>query len=149
MFNPHEARRPSEGESPARPSWNGRHITGADYEIHIESQGDYLGAQVGGQLPIDLFLSTLHIVGIESDGGPEEGMLIDLRKLATDYTPGDLVLVGQEIATSFLHMHRVALLVLPRQVTRISERAGRKAGLNLCVFDVESDATGWVRGKAA
>ena len=57
--------------------------------------------------------------------------------------------VGQEVATSFVHMHRVALLVLPRQVTRISERAGRKAGLNLCVFDAEPDATGWVRAAAA
>jgi len=145
MLNPQDAWRPSEGKA-ARPAWPGRHITGADYEIHIESQGDHLSARVGGQFPIELFLSTLHIVGIESDGGPEEGMLIDLRNLATDYAPHDLVQIGQEIATSFMHMERVALLVLPRQVTRISERAGRKAGLNLCVFDEEADATGWVRG---
>ena len=149
MMNPHEAGRGAEGESPAHPLWRGPHIAGADYEIHIDHFAGYLAARVGGQLPIELFLSTLHILGIESDGGHEEAMLIDLRQLATGYSPRDLVRVGQEVATSFVHMHRVALLVLPRQVTRISERAGRKAGLNLCVFDAEPDATGWVRAAAA
>jgi hypothetical protein len=148
-MNPHEAARGVEGDAPVHPLWHGPHIAGADYEIHIEHYKGYLAARVGGVLPIELFLSTLHIVGIESDGGDEEAMLIDLRHLATSYTPRDLIRVGHEVATSFCHMHRVALLVLPRQVTRISERAGRKAGLNLCVFDTEADATGWVRGAAA
>ena len=129
----------------ARPLPSASRIAGDDYEIHIDHHPGYLAARVSGDLPIELFLSTLHVLGIESDGVGEDGMLVDLRELATAYSPGDLVRVGQEVATSFAHMDRMALLVLPSQVTGISQRAARKAGLNMCVFDAEGDAIGWVR----
>jgi hypothetical protein len=126
------------------PLWRGPRIAGEHYEIRIDHRDAFQIARVSGELPIELFLSTLHILGIESDGAAEPAMLVDLRELATVYSAADLVRVGQEIAASFIHMERLALLVLPRQVTRISERTARRTGMNLCVFDVEEDALGWV-----
>jgi hypothetical protein len=132
-------------EASGHPLWRGPRIAGEHYEIRIDHRDTFQVACVAGDLPIELFLSTLHILGIESDGVAEPAMLVDLRELATDYSAADLVRVGQEIAASFIHMERLALLVLPRQVTRISERTARRTGMNMCVFDAEDDALGWVR----
>jgi hypothetical protein len=129
-----------------QPFWHGPRIAGDGYEILLEQQDNYVAAAVHGDLPIELFLSTMHVLGVESDGAPGDAMLVDLRQLATTYAATDLVRVGQEIATSFAHIERLALLVLPRQVTRISERAARKSGMNMRVFDSEPGAVVWVRG---
>lgn len=131
-------------EQPRQPFSQGQRIAGDGYEIRVDSNERYLAAMVQGDLPIELFISTLHILGIESDGAPADAMLVDLRRLGTSYKPSELVRVGQEIALSFAHIQRLALLVLPRQVTRISERAARRSGMNMCVFDAEADAVGWV-----
>jgi hypothetical protein len=101
-------------------------------------------ARVSGILVIDEFISTLHILGIESEDWPEEAMLIDLRGLVTVYPRADLLRVGQEIAASFVHMHRLALLVQPHRVTRISERSARRTGMNMSVFDSEENAFAWL-----
>lgn len=61
----------------------------------------------------------------------------------------DLLRVGHEIACSFAHLERLALLVPPRRVTRISERAAQRAGMNMRVFDMESLALGWLGQVAA
>lgn len=141
MVKKHEAALASGGKSYMHPFWQGPRIAGARYEILVEHRDRYQVARVMGELPIELFISTLHILGIESDG--ESSMLIDLRGLSTVYSAADLVRVGQEIALSFIHMKRLALLVAPRRVTRISERAARRTGMNMCVFKEEEDATGW------
>lgn len=145
MLNPRQDPSAADNEPAAHPLPPASHVAAEEYEIHIDHHPGYLAARVSGDLPIELFLSTLHVLGIESDGGGEDGMLVDLRSLATAYSPNELVRVGREVATSFAHMDRMALLVLPKQVTGISERAARKAGLNMCVFDAEGDAVGWVR----
>lgn len=126
------------------PFWRGPTISSLQYEIRIEQRDTLFAARVTGELPIELFLSTLHVLGIESDGASERAMLADLRQLSTPYGRADLVRVGEEIAVSFGHMRRVALLVLPRQVTRISERSAQRNGLNLRVFDAESQAFAWL-----
>lgn len=142
-MNNHDATSASGGKSQVHPFWRGPRIAGARYEILVEHRDRYQVARVIGELPIELFISTLHVLGIESDGGSEPSMLIDLRGLSTIYSAADLVRVGQEIATSFIHMNRLALLVPPRRVTRISERAARRTGMNMCVFKDEEGATGW------
>lgn len=136
--------------TPAKPGSGAlAYVQEADYELRIDDRGTHLSARVGGAIPIELFLSTLHILGIESDGFGGAAMLVDLRTLSVTYSNADLVRVGEEIAMSFVHMERLALLVVPQQVTGISQRAARRSGMNMCVFDDETDAIGWVGGTAA
>ena len=119
-----------------------------EFRIGTEHAGGCVFARVAGHVDIDQFLSTLHILGIESEGWPEEVMLIDLRGLATALYPrADLLRIGQEIACSFTHMRRLALLVQPERVTRISERSARRAGMDMSVFDSEANALEWLSKK--
>ncbi|TWO64918.1 hypothetical protein FN976_27850 [Caenimonas sedimenti] len=118
------------------------------FKIETEHAGGCVFARVSGLLSIDKFISTLHILGIESEGWPEEVMLIDLRGLVTVYPRADLLHIGQEIACSFIHMRRLALLVLPERLTRISERSARRTGMDMSVFDSEVKALGWLSLEA-
>ena len=112
------------------------------YKVRIDRCDSFQVACVSGELPIELFVSMLHVLGIESEGG-DPSMLMDVRELSTIYSANDLVRVGQEIAVSFLHLERLALLVSPLRRMRISERTARSTGMNMCVFDTEEDAVAW------
>ena len=140
---------PLQGGRALEPPWANLHPADEAYEIATERVGGCVLARVSGKLHIDQFLSTLHILGIESEDWPEEVMLIDLTTLHATFPREDLLRIGQEIAASFVHMHRLALLVLPHRVTRISERSARRTGMDLRVFDSEAKAFEWLAGRHA
>ena len=115
------------------------------YEISTRRSVARVTVAIGGSPTIEQLISTLHVFGIENGAQAHESMLIDLRKLDSVYTRTDLLLVGHEIACSFAHLSQLALLVLPHRVTRISERAARRAGMNMRVFDNEQMADAWLQ----
>lgn len=115
-----------------------------DFDISTRYASGRILASVSGRLALEDFLSVLHGLGIASDGRAERCMLIDLCGVETVYAHGDLLRIGQEIACSFLHMQRLALLVQPERVTRISERSAREAGMNMGVFDSRAAALAWL-----
>lgn len=138
-----ERARPREGA----PAWQDP-PPAEEFHIDTEHAGGCVFARVCGHVPIDQFISTLHVLGIESEGWPEAMMLIDLRQLASALYPrADLLRIGQEIAASFTHMRKLALLVQPERVTRISERSARRAGMDMSVFDSEVHALAWLAEK--
>ncbi len=115
------------------------------FEISTSRSVDRITVAIGGSPAIEQLVSALHVFGMENGAQAHESMLIDLRKLESVYTRADLLLVGHEIACSFAHLSQLALLVLPHRVTRISERAARRAGMNMRVFDSAQLAVSWLQ----
>jgi hypothetical protein len=129
----------------AAPCWpSGSRQIAEPYEIQVERWGALRVAHMKGEMPVDLMTSSFHILGVQSDGAGETCILVDLRELRTDYSPCDLICLGQELASSFVHLDRVALLARPTQSSYISERVARFTGMDLRAFVSEEDAVGWL-----
>lgn len=130
----------------AHPPWWKSREADRTYEIRVEHHEICRVARISGVLPIELLLSTLHILGVECDGTGEVSILVDLRDLRGTYTPCDLICIGQEFASSFIHMEQIAVLARSTQSMHVSERVARFTGLNLHVFSTPEDAFGWILG---
>lgn len=115
-----------------------------DYEVFADPRATCLRFRVSGSPSLEQLVSALHVLGLQSESSALLSGLLDLRHLQTVYSRGDLVRVGHEIACSFPHLAKVALLVAPQRVTRISERAARRAGVNMRVFDSLVQAVEWL-----
>jgi len=74
-------------------------------------------------------------------------LLVDLRKVSTQFSESEQRSVGQEAAASLVHMRKIASVVPPDRVTRISERAARRDSANVSVFDDEKAALAWLEAK--
>ena len=128
----------------ASQAWHGPRPAATDYEISAQLSPHCLSVSVGGRPSIDQLVSALHVFGIESEDSTQSTMLIDLRLLEIGYGREDLLRIGHEIACSFAHLAKLALVVPPQRVTRISERAAQRGGTNMRVFDDESRARAWL-----
>jgi len=115
------------------------------YEISARNTASEMRVEVSGTPSIEQLISTLHVFGVESESSSLPVMLIDLRGLRTVYSRLELLHIGYEITCSFAHLRRLALLVLPQDVTRISEREARRGGIDMKVFDLEALALEWLK----
>jgi hypothetical protein len=125
--------------------WLQPHDPATDFEISAQHTAKDLRVKVSGTPAIDQLISTLHVFGVESELYAVPVVLIDLRELRTEYSRLDLLIVGYEIACSFAHLRRLALLVQPHRVTQISEREARRGGIDMRVFSDEAAANDWLQ----
>jgi hypothetical protein len=101
-----------------------------------------------GSPDIDQLISTLHVIGIEMEDTPGTRMAMDLRGLRSHFSHRELLRVGEEIALSFAHLEKVALIVMAHRITRISERAAQRNGMNMRVFSGVASAHDWLGFRA-
>lgn len=87
----------------------------------------------------------MHLLGVDSGSWKHELLLVDLRRVSTQFSQEEQFAIGQEAATSLAHMRRIASVVPTHRVTRISEKAARRNGTNVCVFDDEKEALDWLK----
>lgn len=99
---------------------------------------------VTGAPGIGQLLSLIHLLGVESETWEQDCVLVDLRAVATSFTRLEQFRVGEEAAASLSHMEKIASVVPPERVTRVSEKAARRMGANVCVFDDEAAAIAWL-----
>jgi hypothetical protein len=127
---------------PAR--WPAQRCVDAEFEVLAESSAALMRVQVDGHPSIDQLVSTLHVFGVESQDLGRPALLLDLRELRTHYQRAELTRIGYEMAASFVHLSRIAVLVPAHRVTGVTERAAQRQGINMRVFDREDAATGWL-----
>ncbi|MGE0331248.1 MAG: hypothetical protein AB7P37_11200 [Ramlibacter sp.] len=144
-MNPDAISREGAAAAMAPQRWWGPRKAALDYEISTRRCVARTTVCVSGNPTLEQLVSALHVFGIESGAAVRETMLIDLRRLEAVYARADLLRIGHEIACSFAHLDQLALLVQPHRVTRISERAARRAGMNMRVFDSEQLAVSWLQ----
>ena len=99
---------------------------------------------VRGELSFGQLLSLMHVLGVDSETKGMSAVLLDLRLVDIAFAHRELAVAGREIACSFVHVSKLALLVPGHRVTGVSERAARREGMNMRVFTAEGKAVGWL-----
>ena len=103
---------------------------------------------LSGSPSVGHILSLLHVLGVESETWPHPRFVFDVLGVATPLAIQDEFEIGLQMSASFRHLERVAILVRPERVTRVSERAAMRNGAEVRVFDLESAALAWMGPKA-
>ena len=116
-----------------------------NFDVAIDLELHFVRITVSGQLAIEELLSMIHLLGVESETWNEDRVLVDLRSVQTVFTLLDHYRIGEEAAASLSHMGKIASLVPPERVTRMSEKAARRSGTNVRVFDDERAAVAWLQ----
>jgi hypothetical protein len=115
------------------------------FDVAIDQNPHFVRVTVTGELEIDQLLSMIHLLGVDSETWSDDRVLVDLRSVRTEFSLLDQYRIGQEAATSLSHMGKIASLVRPERVTRMSEKAAQRSGTNVRVFDDERAATEWLQ----
>ncbi|QJW84726.1 STAS/SEC14 domain-containing protein [Ramlibacter terrae] len=117
------------------------------FDVAVADQKTWMRVTVTGQPTLDQLLALVHVLGPESGDWPRDSVLVDLREVATQFTRGEQARIGEAAACSLAHMARIASVVPPERVTRVSERVAQRSGANVCVFDDEAEAVAWLNGE--
>jgi hypothetical protein len=120
-----------------------------DFDVVIDSAAHYIRVTVTGAPAIGQLLSLIHLLGVESETWPEDKVLVDLRGVVTPFTQPEQFRIGVEAAASMSHLDRIASLVPPERITRVSEKAARRNGVNVRVFGDERAALAWLTADVA
>lgn len=115
------------------------------YDVSVTQQRFYTRVAVTGEPTIEQLLALVHLLGVDSDTWTHDLLLVDLRRVSTHFSPEDQFAIGQAAASSLSHMRKIASVVPRERVTRISEKAARRDGTNVLVFDDEKEALAWLK----
>ena len=115
-----------------------------DFDLSIDGAARFMRVTVNGAPTLGQLLSMIHLLGVESETWQQDRVLVDLRGVVTPFDRMEQFRIGEEAAASLSHMDRIASLVPPERVTRVSEKAARRNGTNVRVFDREQEAIGWL-----
>jgi hypothetical protein len=114
------------------------------FDLAIRRESRFIRVAVTGLPSIGQLLSLIHLLGVESETWEQDKVLVDLRAVQTEFTREDQFRIGEEAAASLSHMDRIASVVLSEKITRVSEKAARRNGVNVCVFADEESAIAWL-----
>lgn len=121
-------------------------VQDAPYDLIVTREAAWVRVRVVGTPTIDQLLSAVHLLGVRSEAWTQRAMLVDLRGVTTPFEPHEQYRLGEEAAASLSHLDRIASVVPPDRVTRISQKAARRSGTNVMVFDDEAEAIAWLTG---
>lgn len=114
------------------------------FDLAIDKEERVVRVTVTGDPTVGQLLSLLHLLGVDSESWEQDRALVDLRGVRTDFTREEQFRFGEDAAASLSHMKRIASLVPAGRITRVSEKAARRNGANVCVFDDEAAAIAWL-----
>lgn len=114
------------------------------FDVAIRREPRYIRVAVTGRPSIGQLLSLIHLLGVESETWEQDKVLVDLRAVTSEFTRMEQFRIGEEAAASLSHMERIASVVPEERITRVSEKAARRNGVNVCVFHDERAALAWL-----
>jgi hypothetical protein len=115
------------------------------YDVVVGQDAHFARVKVTGHPTLDQMVSLFHLLSVQSESWAHDTLLIDLRGVESQFTEEEQAEVGREVADSLSHLRRIASVVPAHRITRISERAARLNGMDVCVFVVEDEAVAWLR----
>jgi hypothetical protein len=115
------------------------------FDVSVTQQRYYTRVAVSGAPTIGQLLALVHVLGVDSGTWKHDILLVDLRKVSTQFSEAEQRSLGQEAAASLVHMRKIASVVPRERITRISERAARRDGINMSVFDDQEAALTWLK----
>jgi hypothetical protein len=120
--------------------------TELNFDLHVTHEAELARVKVAGHPSFEQVVSMIHLLGVDSGEWAVGALLVDLRDVLTVFSREEQFRIGLEAALSLAHLRKVASLVPPERITRISEKAARRNGTNVRVFGNEQAALAWLRG---
>lgn len=119
------------------------------FEVTVNRHPEFVRFSAAGRTSFKRFAGLIMGMAAEIDQHEDDRVLVDLRSVEGRLTTTEQQLVGELAAAKLPMVFKLASLVPGGEVTRNSERAAIKAGLELRVFDSEPAALSWLlEGKA-
>lgn len=115
------------------------------FDVVIERGPAYVRVTVSGEPEIGELLAMIHLLGVDSETWNDDRVLVDLRRVDTVFSRYEQFRIGEEAAASLSHMEKIASLVSPERITRVSQKTARRMGANVSVFGDEQAAVAWLR----
>ena len=115
------------------------------FDVTVQQQARFVRVTVVGRPDFEELVTLIHLLGVDSETWPQGRVLVDLRGVATPFSHPQQHGIGVAAAASLSHMERIASVVPPERLTRVSERAAQRDGTNVRVFDSEPAAIAWLR----
>ena len=115
------------------------------FDVSVTQKQFYTRVRITGAPGIDELISLIHVLGVDSTNWKHDALLCDLRKVSTPFSESEQRTIGLEAAASLAHLRKIASLVPRERVTRISEKAARRDGTQVTVFDDEKEALAWLQ----
>ena len=116
------------------------------HTLAYDSHPTHLKATLKGSPSIGEFLVGLQQIGFESAKGEFDLVLLDLRQVEPVYSFTDQLRMGQEVARCMTHLRKLASVVPPDRITRVSEQSAKHSGATVRIFTVEAEALDWLLG---
>ena len=116
-----------------------------DYDVVITRERAFARVTITGNPTVGELLALIHLLGVESETWGDDRVLVDLRGVATPFSKPEQYRIGEDAAACLSHMEKIASVVPAERVTRVSEKAARRMGANVMVFDDEEAAAAWLR----
>ena len=119
--------------------------TAMNFDVAIDARAHFVRIAVTGEPALGELLSMIHLLGVESETWDEHRVMVDLRAVRTRFSRPEQFRIGEEAAASLSHMDKIASVVPPERITRMSEKAAQRNGVNVRVFDDERAAIVWLQ----
>lgn len=116
-----------------------------NFDVAIDARAHFVRIAVTGEPALGELLSMIHLLGVESEAWEEHRVMVDLRAVRTHFTRPEQFRIGEEAAASLSHMEKIASVVPAERLTRMSEKAAQRNGVNVRVFDDERAAVAWLQ----
>ena len=115
------------------------------FDVSVTQKQFYTRVAITGSPSFDQLISLVHVLGVDSNSWKHDALLVDLRKVSTPFSESEQRSLGHETACSLAHLRKIASVVPPDRITRISEKAARRNGTKVTVFDDEKEALAWLK----
>ena len=109
---------------------------------------DYVDVELTGHLDVEQLLELIGKLGNLTQDSEDKRLLFDLTGLEGEVHLISQLRVGEHIARCLSHLSRVASVVTPQRLTRISEKVARARGVQLQIFDSKDAAISWLRDSS-
>ena len=114
------------------------------FAVTVERHPDYVRFNPAGATSLKNFADLVLEMTAQIDKHEDDRVLVDLRKVEGRLSTREQQLLGEVAAARLTLVYKLASLVPRGEVTRNSETAASKAGLQMRVFDSEPAALAWL-----
>lgn len=119
------------------------------FDVTVQRSPGYARYAVSGRTSLSRFARLIAGIAEDVDQFEDDRVLVDLRSVSGRLSTSEQQMVGELIAAALPMVFKLASIVPAGEITRNSERAAVKAGLQVKVFDNEAGALAWLLEGAA
>jgi hypothetical protein len=115
-------------------------------EIALSPDRRFARCTVSGNANPDDAQRLLQSFRVDADASLPKRLLLDLLSVSGNLQMSDQFQVANSSTNAFQHFNRVAVVQAPRLNGGFGALVAKNRGLNMQVFDAESDALKWLLG---